>query len=427
MFPVSFKLITLAARRGLPSLVLALSVGQSQAQTPRPLSLDEALGIAQANAPALNAAARGAVAAREMAVANGQLPDPVLRLGVDNLPTGGPDQWSLTRDFMTMRRIGVMQEYVPADKRQLLRRRAELEAVRMEAGQRGLLANLRRDVAVAWFDRVFAQRSRVLLDTLEAEFDLQLKTLDSQVRAGKATPSEVPMAKAALLQTHDRRLVVDKQEQTARIVLARWLGADAERELGVAPDIERPPWRPDNPRAVDMVPAVLEHASERELVQADLAIAEATKRPNWTWEVTYSQRGSVYSNMLSFGVSIPLTFNASNRQDREIAARQAQVAQAHAQHEDVVRETRAAMAGAYAEWNSLVDRQRRLSDALLPIARQRIDLAMAAYRSGQSNLGAVLEARRAEVEAQLQLLDLQRETARVWAQLQYTYTQGVEP
>ncbi len=85
------------------------------------------------------------------------------------------------------------------------------------------------------------------------------------------------------------------------------------------------------------------------------------------------------------------------------------------------------MAGAYAEWNSLVDRQRRLSDALLPIARQRIDLAMAAYRSGQSNLGAVLEARRAEVEAQLQLLDLQRETARVWAQLQYTYTQGVEP
>jgi outer membrane protein TolC len=427
MFPVSFKFIPLAARRGLPCLVLALSVGLSQAQAPRPLSLDEALGIAQANAPALNAAASGAVAAREMAVAAGQLPDPVLRLGVDNLPTGGPDQWSLTRDFMTMRRIGVMQEYVSSDKRQLLRRRAELDAVRMEAGQRGLLANLRREVAVAWFERLFSQKSRVLLTTLETELDLQLRTLDSQVRAGKATPSDVPMAQAALLQTHDRVLVVDKQERTARIALARWLGADAERELGVAPDVEKPPWNPDNPRAVEVVPAVLEHATERELVQADLAIVESTKRPNWTWEVAYSQRGSAYSNMLSFGVSIPLTFNSRNRQDREIAAKQAQVDQAHAQHEDMVRETRAGMAGAYAEWNSLVERQRRLSAALLPLARQRIDLAMAAYRSGQGNLAAVLEARRAEVEAQLQLLDLQRDSARVWAQLQYTYTQGVQP
>ena len=63
---------------------------------------------------ASDAAARGA---REMAVAAGQLPDPVLRAGVDNLPVNGPDAWSLDRDFMTMRRIGVMQEYVSSAKR----------------------------------------------------------------------------------------------------------------------------------------------------------------------------------------------------------------------------------------------------------------------------------------------------------------------
>src|SRR5678816_126066 len=50
------------------------------------------------------------LASREMAVAAGQLPDPVLKLGIDNLPVTGEDRYSLTRDFMTMRRIGVMQE-----------------------------------------------------------------------------------------------------------------------------------------------------------------------------------------------------------------------------------------------------------------------------------------------------------------------------
>src|SRR5438128_1439803 len=57
-------------------------------------------------------------ASREMAVAAGQLPDPVLKLGVDNLPISGSDQFSLTRDFMTMRRIGVMQELTRGEKRE---------------------------------------------------------------------------------------------------------------------------------------------------------------------------------------------------------------------------------------------------------------------------------------------------------------------
>ena len=34
---------------------------------------------------------------REMAVAAGQLPDPVLKMGVDNLPINGEDRFSVTR------------------------------------------------------------------------------------------------------------------------------------------------------------------------------------------------------------------------------------------------------------------------------------------------------------------------------------------
>lgn len=393
------------------------------AQPARRLSLDEALGIAQGNAPALSAAADGAQAAREMAIAAGQLPDPVLRLGVDNLPVNGPDHWSLGRDFMTMRRIGVMQEYVSSDKRQVVRHRGELDAVRQEAARYSLAANLRRDVAIAWFDSYYAVKSRELLKTLEAEVELQLRTLDSQVRAGKASVTESPMATAVLLQTQDRILVVDKQERLAQVVMVRWLGKDASRELATAPDIETVALDLKNPDVVTSAPSVRSHASEREVAQADLAIAELNRRPNWSWELAYSQRGSAYSNMLSFGVSIPLPINASNKQNREIAAKQAQVEQANALHEDMLRETQAAISSAYTEWQSLIERRRRLSDALLPVARQRIELSLAAYQGGQGNLASVLEARRAEVEAQLQLLDLQRETARQWAQLEYVYAE----
>ena len=127
--------------------------------------------------------------------------------------------------------------------------------------------------------------------------------------------------------------------------------------------------------------------------------------------------------MVSFGVSIPLTFNAPQKQDREIAAKQAQVEQAHALHEDMLRETRAAIASAHAEWQSLTERRKRLSATLLPAIKQRVDLTLGSYRAGQGNLAAVLEARRAEMEAHLQILDLEREAARLWAQLNFVYAE----
>jgi outer membrane protein TolC len=388
------------------------------------LSLDDALGIAQGNAPAINAATKGIEAARDMAVIAGQLPDPVLRLGVENLPANGPDAWKVANDFMTMRRVGVMQEYVSTEKRELLRTRVELDAQRLDAARHRLRANLRQDVAVAWFDLYYAGKSRELIKRLEAEIELQSRTLDPQIRAGKATVGDAAAASAVLLQIQDRLSVADKQERVARIGLSRWLGPDAAREPGAAPAIDTLALEPNNPAVLASVPSLREHRTESEVARADLAITRSNRRSNWSWELAYSQRGPAYSNMVSFGVSIPLTFNAANKQDREIAAKQSQVEQAHALHEDMRRETEVALASAYTEWRSLIDRRNRLSGTMPAVARQRLELALGSYRSGQGNLAAVLEARRAQVEAQMQLLDLERDAAKMWAQLNFVY---VEP
>jgi outer membrane protein TolC len=406
------------------------------AQSPKPLSLDEALSIAQARAPSLNAIAYGAQASNAQAISAGQLPDPVLRAGVDNLPINGPDAYSLDRDFMTMRRIGIMQEYVSSEKRQLMRRRSELDAARLEKTRNTLMTNLRRDVAMAWLERYFAVKSRELLKALEAEVDVQLQTLESQLRAGKATAVESPMAAAMLLQTRDRVLMADKQERLANIALARWLGDDARREPGAPPNFEVLALDPANPNVITSAPPLQEHEREIDIAKAELAISEKNKSPNWSWEFAYQQRGSDYSNMISFGVSVPLTLNSANRQDQDVAAKRAQIEQAEQVHEEMVREARSGVTSAYTEWQSLIERRKRLGDALLPVARQRIELSLAAYRAGQASLAAVLEARRAEVEARMQLLDLEREAARLWAQLQYVYAdsadahahaQGVQP
>ena len=104
-------------RNTLALLLIALS-GAAYAGEP-PLTLNAALRGAERNAPQLDAARHAMRANQAMAVAARELPDPQLTLGVDNVPVDGPDQGSLTRDFMTMRRIGVRQKYISQDKRAL--------------------------------------------------------------------------------------------------------------------------------------------------------------------------------------------------------------------------------------------------------------------------------------------------------------------
>src|SRR4051794_19434105 len=77
-----------------------------------PVSLDQALDLAVQRSEATRSARAGVASASQTARAAGQLPDPTLRVGVDNLPVTGGDRLSTTRDSMTMKRIGIGQEWV---------------------------------------------------------------------------------------------------------------------------------------------------------------------------------------------------------------------------------------------------------------------------------------------------------------------------
>jgi outer membrane protein TolC len=397
-----------------------LSAAPAASQTP--LTLAEALRLAEGRAPSvssLDAAARGA---REMAASSNQLPDPVLRAGLDNVPVNGPDAFTLDRDFMTMRRIGVMQEYVSVAKREARRDRGEREARRWEAEAEMSRADLRVEVASAWYDRVFALRTERLLQELEREIAMQRRATEAQVVGNKATPADVLAVDALLIQSRDRVIATRRQQQVAIARLARWLGDEASR----------PPAGDDGLPSASEVLALSEHGphniphlralgGQLDVAEAEVEVARQNRNPNWSLEVSYQHRAPSFSNMISVGVSVPLPIAREERQDREVAARLAQRDQARDQLLDAQRRHAAEFNAMQIEWLALNERQHELQRALMPIARQRVDALLAAYGSGQRDLLAVLEARRAEVDARIQILELEREAARVWARLRYTY------
>ena len=181
-----------------------------------PLTLAEAQRIAVTRSQLLVAQDALAAAVRYQALAAGQLPDPVLKVGIDNLPANGPDRFSVTRDFMTMRRIGIAQELPRAAKRQLRTERLERDAQRVLAQRQLTQANVERDTALAWLDRYYTQAMRNLVQQQLLETRLQVQAADSGFRTGRGSQAEVFAARSAVIQLEDRLSQIDRQARAAR-------------------------------------------------------------------------------------------------------------------------------------------------------------------------------------------------------------------
>lgn len=386
-----------------------------------PLTLGEAQRIAVGRSQQLVAQDALTTAAREQAVAAGQLPDPVLKLGLDNLPANGPDRLSLTRDFMTQRRVGVMQEIPRGEKRQLRSERFERDALRVQAQRQVTLANVQRDTALAWLDRYYSLALRNLLQQQAEETRLQAEAATIAFRTGRGSQADVFAARAAVISLQDRLSQIDQQLRSATLMLVRWVGTPAAGR----PPSGSPPWQTRplpqgvSSEQIRQHPELLATSAEIDAYETDARLAQANKQADWSVEASYAQRGPTYANMLSIGVSIPLQWDQKNRQNREVAARLALVDEAKARYEDMLRTREAEVRSMLNDWQTGMERVARYRNDLIPTIQLRAEAALTAYRIGKSDLTSALAARQGEIDARMQALTLEMETARSWARLNF--------
>lgn len=424
-------------RRVVALLAAALVAGPLAAQSigsGATLTLAECLTLAETRSPQLAGARYAATAARERGIASSQLPDPVLRLGLDNVPINGPDAGSLTADFMTMRRVGIAQEFTDSQRRSLRRIRGDVEADRELARREATRAVLRQEVALVWLDQYFAQQIAGLWRTLQQEGRLQVATLQGNLATGRANAAELRAAEAVVVQTEDQIAAAEQQTRSSALQLSRWIGSDMERgTVGPLPDMTAVSYDPDQSAAIAAHPQVALLQADTLLAETDLKLATRSTTPDWSLEVAYQQRGPSYSNMVSIGVNIPLPLFPGERQDRSIAASQSQLALAETNLQDTLRQHQAELRVNIAEWRSLQRRAQALQRALLPLTEDRVLQTVASYSGGNATLPQVLEARRAAVDARMQVLLLERDAARAWARVNFQFADplpgvaGVKP
>ncbi len=384
------------------------------------MTLEQALSLAEQQAPSLQAWRLNELAVRSEAQAAGQLPDPKLALGLQNVPIEGDQRGRLNADGMTMQMIGLMQEVPNSARRQAQRELAGAAVERVQAEYQVERLNVRLEVAEAWLRLHALQRQLALFDEFYAQNDVLAASIAARLAGGLGPLAVQPLAALERARLDQRRDLLLSEQEVWRAQLRRWLGAQAPAQtLG-----NWPQWPLDlnGYRArLALQPELAQYrplARERE---AAVRLAEADRRPDWGWELAYQRRGMGLDDMFSVQVSVGLPLFSGRRQQPRIAAREAELAALDRERDSAWLRLENELEVELSQYRRLELAQARSTQQMLPLAEQRAELALADYRGGRAELDGLIDARRELIETRLQHVELEAARAISHTRLHLTW------
>jgi len=409
---------------GALCLILFCSFDITLAAGIEPLGLNDAVNLAEHEVPMIQAREAAVESAQSAVVPAGQLPDPQLTFGIDSLPVTTAEAFSLTRDSFTERTIGVMQQFPRREKRRLRTERAQASEARELALLTSERLSVRESVARAWIACSTAERRLQLLQALQPRAQAAVAAATAALSSGRGSAADGIATKSAQAMLADRISQVEREVDEARAEFARWLPDAAERPLGDAPD-----W---SDLGIDPESIVAHAGRHRELLAYDaaehvadteVALARADKRPDWSVELAYAQRGPQYSNFVSLQLRVDLPIFPKSRQDPVIVSKLAALTQIQAEREDALRMHTAQLHKTLAAWRSANERVQRYEHELLPLADDRVAVALAAYGGGRGDMQAWLSALDVAIEQRITYTQLQTTLGQAWAALHFAFPQ----
>lgn len=379
------------------------------------LTRSEESPVVAARVDALEAAQRGIGPA-------GALPDPELVLGLENVPSTGPDQFRLDRDEMTMQRVGIMQEMPSFAELGARRAMARAEAERAGAGVELGRLEARLGAAQAWIGLYYAERRVAVLASLEREARSLAEASRGRLAAGAAGVDDAIAAEVEAARLEDRSAEAVAVVIAMRAELRRWIGDAADDPLSD----DMPSFDVDPEMLRDHLrrhPALAAYDAEASAAEAGLRMAQAQRWPDWSWELSYGRRDPALEDMASIEVRVGLPIFQPWRQGPLIAARRADVDRVGAEREATLREHTAMLETLLARHQALAAGVARARDIRLPLARRRAEAATGAFEAGTISSSAVIAARRDALEAELDLIDLEERLTSLSAGLTLQYAE----
>lgn len=390
--------------RGMFAALVACSVSLpavSQEDPELSLLLKEA---AERN-PDVIAARRESDAAASRVEPAAALDDPMLEAGLINVPA---QSFSLRREDMTMKVIGISQRLPYPGKRDLRREAARKEAEASAVGADEVLNRVRRDVKAAYLDLWLADESLRLTESNLGVLEQFLSIAESRYRVGQSSQADVFKAQTQVSRMQEERLKLGRERPALEAELNRVAGrTDAGTITPRAPQLREAELRLEALRAAARAsrPQILaqQRLVERGAAQVDLA--KKDYYPDFDVRFSYGQRDNFQDmrreDMVSLTVAINLPVWGRNKREPRVAEAESMRSQAAAMYQGRLNEADAMLRREVAAAGQALRSVRLYESSLLPQARLAADASLSAYRVGRVDFFSLLDSRMTVFNAEL--------------------------
>ena len=377
--------------------------------------LDSLIALALGVNPSIRAAELRVAAARARIDPAGTLPDPMLGVGIMNMPLTAPGY----DEMMTMNAVMVGQRLPYPGKLSSARQSAEQDAAaaaaRLDAARLDVVAAVRR----AYYDLAFLDRSlevlranRTLLVTLiqvtESRYAVgrggQQDVLRAGVEAARIAEEAVALTEARGAALARLNALLDRPGETPileprvpdRIARA---AVDAEPgrvrftsdELGArAADSPIPALAVLQDRAVRNSPVMHAHDAAITAQAARVDLARKAHLPDFDVSVQYGQRPR-HRDVASVMVTVPVPLHRGSRQGQQVAEAEAELVALREDREAAANGLRADVAQVHAELERTRTQLALFVQSIIPQGRAALESATSAYQLDRADFLTVLD------------------------------------
>jgi outer membrane protein TolC len=411
-------------RGHMPSTIIVTALLFSfaaQAQHNVPLTLAEAEDLALDQEPGHAALLARAAALEERSIVAGQLPDPMLRVGLNNYPL---ESGGFSTEGMTNAMVGVRQEFPPGETRSISTR--QLQSMSAELAESAAARGL--DVLTAarssWLESYYWDRAHTLVFESRPFFDDLATVTRSLYAVGRKNQQDLLRAELELSRLDDRLIEIERRRASARAALGEWVGANADRPIAS----KLPAWNQMPSRAalrsnLLQHPAMKAADAQIDARAAGVDLADQRSRPGWALEAGYSYRegvlpdGQPRSDMISVNVTVGLPFFRKKSVDSSLSAALHERSAARASKQQVLRRLTSQLDAEYARWQDLTRRMSLYEEQILGQTEDQARAALVAYQSDSGDFADVMRGYIDDLNARLDHVRLQVERAQSYAML----------
>lgn len=432
--------------RTVSALILVLSGLPSQAE----ISLDQAIEIAHRNDPWIEGSFHRQKALEAQSTAASTLPDPIVSLGLANLPA---DTFDFDQEAMTQFKLGVTQMIPRGSTLDLSQKHLAIQGSQQPYLRADRKARVAVNVTHLWLDTYRAIETIRLIENDRELFDHLVDVAQSSYSSavGKTRQQDLVRAQLELTRLEDRLTVLHERLEVSRSKLGEWLltGSSTESQAWSSGDSDRltlptvlptvslqqpelsdGEWQPtpqEIASALTSHPAIINLDTRIEASDTGVELARQRYKPEWKVNASYGYRddspaGMERADFFSVGVAFDLPLFTANRQDQQVQSAIAATEAVRTERALALRSMVSAFQTQRVRLLRLEERRDLYQSRLLKEMHEQAEASLTAYTNDDGDFAEVVRARIAELNARINALDIDIERLKTIAQLNYFFT-----